>query len=166
MKSTMGCMVGFEEGDADGKVGWDGRIAGTVNFPYSPAFFQTTTPSLFFTSSLTSSVCYGLHPVVKSELFLRSEKGSEESQFVGTRLWFLLQEPSPPLHSFMGLEEAEAVFSPLWPGMAGAQAGAGDSYCMNGQEHELTLTLWQKDGFCAFQVLSDLWLGHARMPPA
>lgn len=150
-------------GGADGKC----RIAETGNFLYSPAFLQTTTPSLFFfTSSLTSSVCYGLHPVVKSELFLRSEKGTEESQFVGTRLWFLLQEPSPPLHSFMGLKDAEAIFIPVWPGMAGAQAGAGDSYYMNGQEPELTLTLWQKDGFCAFQVPSGLCLGHAEVPSA
>lgn len=37
---------------------------------------------------------------------------------------------------------------------------------MNGQEPELALTLWQKDGFCAFQVLSGLCLGHAEVPPA
>lgn len=59
-----GVVVG---GGADGKC----RIAETGNFPYSPAFFHAASPSLpptlpFFISSLTSSVCYGLYPVVES----------------------------------------------------------------------------------------------------
>lgn len=61
-----------------------------------------------------------------------------------------MQEPSLPLHSFMGLKESETVFSPVWLGMAGAQATAVDSYFMNGLEADLTLTLWQKHGFCEF----------------
>lgn len=61
-----------------------------------------------------------------------------------------MQEPSPPLHSFVGLKQTATVFSPGLLGMAGAQAGAVDSYYTNGQEAELTLTLWQKDGFCEF----------------
>ena len=69
----------------------------------------------------------------------------------------------------MGLKETETVFSPVRPGMAGAQAGAMDSYYMNGQEAELALTLWQKDGFCEFRGPPwpyCLWLGHAGVPPA
>lgn len=56
-----------------------------------------------------------------------------------------------PLHSFMHLEETETVFFPVLLGMAGAQAGGVDSYYTNGQEAGLTLTLWQKDGFCEFR---------------
>lgn len=41
----------------------------------------------------------------------------QQSQFFGTRLRFLLQEPSPPLHSFMGLKETETVFSPVRLGL-------------------------------------------------
>lgn len=50
----------------------------------------------------------------------------------------------------MGLKESETVFSPVWLGMAGAQASAVDSYFVNGLEADLTLTLWQKHGFCEF----------------
>lgn len=69
----------------------------------------------------------------------------------------------------MGLKETETVFSPVRLRMAGAQAGAVDSYYMNGQEAELTLTLWQKDGF--YEFLGPLWpcclrLDHAGVPPA
>lgn len=70
-----------------------------------------------------------------------------------------------PLHSFMGPKEAKTVFSPVLPGMAGAQAGAVDSYYARGQEAELILTLWQKDRFCEFRgPLLALLLG--RVPPA
>lgn len=94
-----------------GSVGLHRLAIFPIHLPFSK---QPPPPS---SSSPVLYVCYGLHPVVKSELFLRSEKGTEESQFVGTRLWFLLEEPSPPLHSFMGLKEVEAVFSPVQPGM-------------------------------------------------
>lgn len=92
----------------------------------------------------------------------------QQSYFVGTSFWFLLQEPSPPLHSFVGLKESETVFSPVWLGMAGAQAGAADSYFMNGLEADLTLTMWQNDGFCEFQCAPwpyCLQLSHAGVPP-
>lgn len=74
-KSTVGCMVGCGGGGADGKC----RIAETGNFPYSPAFFHTTSSSLppllhrfsHFICLLWFVSC-GQIP----ELFLRSEKGS------------------------------------------------------------------------------------------
>lgn len=69
-RAPQAAWWGVVLGGTDGKC----RIAETGNFPYSPAFYHATIPpSLFFT---TSSVCYGLCLVVKSELFLRSEKRS------------------------------------------------------------------------------------------
>lgn len=44
----------------------------------------------------------------------------KQSQFVGTTFWFLLQELSPPLHSFKGLKETEqylAQYGQEWVGL-------------------------------------------------
>lgn len=57
-----------------GSVGLQRLATFLIHLPFST---QPPLPSLLlFTSSLTSSVCYGLYLAVTSELFLRSEKGS------------------------------------------------------------------------------------------
>lgn len=57
-----------------GSVGLQRLAIFLIHLPFST---QPPLPSLLlFTSSLTSSVCYGLYLAVTSELFLRSEKGS------------------------------------------------------------------------------------------